>query len=133
MPVLRIKVHDRKDALLAEVYEEFTDKSTVLDLMQQILKSDKFKKRNMDINRMRLTLNDSKGIALSDKRALLITALNAAKVNLDEPIKLIFKDLGMQISWKLVFLVEYFGPILVSCLFMFFQKQIYGEVREYNF
>lgn len=133
MPVLRIKVHDRKDALLAEVYEEFTDKSTVLDLMKQILKSDKFKKRNMDINRMRLTLNDSKGIALSDKRALLITALNAAKVNLDEPIKLIFKDLGMQISWKLVFLVEYFGPILVSCLFMLFQKQIYGEVREYNF
>ena len=58
--------------MLAEVYEEFTDKSTVLDLMKQILKSDKFKKRNMDINRMRLTLNDSKGIALSDKRALLI-------------------------------------------------------------
>ena len=43
-----------------------------------------------------------------------------------------FKDLGLQISWKLVFLVEYFGPILVSCLFMAFQKQIYGEAKEMN-
>ena len=82
---------------------------------------------------MRLTLNDSKGAALSNKKQNLFEALEAAKVDLDKPIKLVFKDLGLQISWTTVFLVEYFGPILVSCLFYLFQKQIHGEAKELNF
>jgi very-long-chain enoyl-CoA reductase len=31
-----------------------------------------------------------------------------------EGLTLIYKDLGLQISWKLVFLIEYFGPILIT-------------------
>ncbi len=31
-----------------------------------------------------------------------------------ENVTLVFKDLGRQISWKAVFLIEYFGPILIS-------------------
>ena len=44
----------------------------------------------------------------------------------------IFKDLGMQISWKLVFLIEYFGPIAISLLLVGFQKEIYGKIKEYS-
>ena len=37
--VLRIKVHDRKDKLLAEVYEEFQKTATVQDMMKQIVRT----------------------------------------------------------------------------------------------
>lgn len=42
-------------------------------------------------------------------------------------VKLYFKDLGMQISWTTVFLVEYAGPILITLLLVFFREQIYGS------
>jgi len=45
----------------------------------------------------------------------------------------VFKDLGPQISWKLVFLIEYFGPILITVFLMIFQKAIYGKTTEYSF
>lgn len=38
-----------------------------------------------------------------------------------------FKDLGMQVSWTTVFLVEYFGPIAITLLLLFFREQIYGS------
>lgn len=44
-----------------------------------------------------------------------------------------FKDLGPQISWKLVFLIEYFGPILITVFLMMFSKLIYGKSVEYSF
>jgi very-long-chain enoyl-CoA reductase len=85
-----------------------------------------------DLNRMRLTIGDAKGPALANKRESLLVALKAANADVDQKIKVVFKDLGRQVSWTTVFLVEYFGPILVSCLFAVFQKQIYGESRELN-
>lgn len=40
---------------------------------------------------------------------------------------LYFKDLGVQISWRLVFVLEYFGPILIFPVFYYFPNLIYGE------
>lgn len=40
---------------------------------------------------------------------------------------LYFKDLGVQISWRLVFFIEYLGPILIFPIFYFFPTIIYGE------
>jgi very-long-chain enoyl-CoA reductase len=51
----------------------------------------------------------------------------------DKEVTLYFKDLGMQISWTTVFLVEYFGPILITLLLILFQKQIYGKTSDYTF
>jgi very-long-chain enoyl-CoA reductase len=45
-------------------------------------------------------------------------------------VNVVFKDLGMQISWTTVFLVEYFGPILITCLLLAFREQIYGSNPE---
>lgn len=39
----------------------------------------------------------------------------------------------MQISWTTVFLVEYFGPILITLLLLGFRNQIYGENPELKY
>jgi len=44
-----------------------------------------------------------------------------------EEFDLYFKDLGPQISWTTVFLVEYFGPIAITLILLVFRKQIYGS------
>lgn len=78
---------------------------------------------------MRLTVGDAKGRAVTDKRANLATLF--AKDADSKEITLIFKDLGPQISWTTVFLVEYFGPIFITVLLAQFQKQIYGKTKPY--
>ena len=40
---------------------------------------------------------------------------------------LYFKDLGAQVSWKTVFLVEYAGPILITLGLLAFRKLVYGS------
>ena len=46
---------------------------------------------------------------------------------------MVFKDLGPQISWKAVFLIEYFGPILITAVLGLLQKQIYGKSNPFTF
>lgn len=41
--------------------------------------------------------------------------------------KVIFKDLGPQISYTTVFFAEYFGPLLLHSLFYLFPKLIYRQ------
>lgn len=51
----------------------------------------------------------------------------------EKNVTLVFKDLGPQISWTTVFLVEYFGPILITGLLVLFQKQIYGKSAPFTY
>ena len=39
---------------------------------------------------------------------------------------LCFKDLGMQLSWRLVYMIEYAGPLIIAPLLYYFPQQIYG-------
>ncbi|RHZ82185.1 hypothetical protein Glove_113g48 [Diversispora epigaea] len=43
-----------------------------------------------------------------------------------------FKDLGPQISWRLVYAIEYLGPLVLHPLFYYFSKQIYGKDFEHS-
>jgi very-long-chain enoyl-CoA reductase len=43
---------------------------------------------------------------------------------------LLFKDLGPQVSWKVVFIVEYLGPLLVYPLFFLKPRWIYGDAVD---
>ena len=134
MATLKFEVVDRKGKTLC-TFEEYTktlsNSSTIGELMKHIVTKSpslgKFKhhfnitlaKSKFDINRMRLTVGDAKGRALTDKRATIGSFFTAEELK-QEKIVLVFKDLGLQISWKLVFLIEYFGPILITLLFVFF-------------
>ena len=141
---MHIKILDRADRYHCTIELQDSDlaKMTVGDLMKRVATQSEHlrklliqnhpnsgKKQGFDINRMRLTIGDAKGAALSDKRVKLGDAFG--KTTSGE-VTLIFKDLGPQISWKLVFLIEYFGPILITAVLVVFQKQIYGESKPYN-
>lgn len=64
--------------------------------------------------RVRLTLDEVRGTPLADKTKPLSEYIKG------DSAVLYFKDLGMQVSWTTVFLVEYFGPILITLLLIFF-------------
>ena len=74
--------------------------------------------KGIDINRMRLTVGDAKGRALTDKRAKISDFFT--DIERKSQITLVFKDLGRQISWTTVFLIEYFGPILITAMIVLF-------------
>ena len=85
-------------------------------------------KKKLSAARLRFTIKDPKGVALSDKTKQLSHYLNFGK-----EFDLYFKDLGPQISWTTVFLVEYFGPIAITLLLLTFRKQIYGSDPELTY
>jgi len=69
---------------------------------------------------VRLTLNGPGGAVLSDKTKPLSFYIQSADATL------LYKDLGRQVGWKTVFLVEYAGPIAITLLLLLFRKNIYG-------
>lgn len=71
-------------------------------------------RRKIGVERIRLTLNEVRGAPLSDKTQKLSQYIDG------DSAVLYFKDLGMQVSWTTVFLVEYFGPILITLFLIFF-------------
>lgn len=43
---------------------------------------------------------------------------------------LCFKDLGVQISWRLVFVLEYAGPLIIMPLLWFFPRVFYPSYAD---
>jgi very-long-chain enoyl-CoA reductase len=128
-----IKVVDRKGSTLCEFKENLSGDKTVLDFMKTIIRESStlskyfitnplslLAKKKFDVNRMRLTLGDAKGKAMSDKKTSIGKFFTPEDIKGGDPVVLVFKDLGLQISWKLVFLIEYFGPMLISSFFVVF-------------
>ena len=114
---MEVTVKDRKGKDIAKL--SVNANMTVKDLKHLYLKETK--KKKISVNRQYYTLNEVKGTALSD---------NTKKLK-DYDIKdgdiLYIKDLGLQISWKLVFLAEYFGPIGIFIIFYSCRNLIYGQ------
>ncbi len=79
-------------------------------------------KKGFGPERIRFCLDNAQGQALADKTQKLSFYITSK-----DTVNLVFKDLGMQISWTTVFLVEYFGPILITVLLLAFREQIYGS------
>lgn len=75
--------------------------TTIAELKQQLYKL----KKAPYIQRQSLR-TEAKGKALSDSETIKSLSLKAGG-------KLYYKDLGPQIGWKTVFLVEYAGPLVI--------------------
>ncbi|PIL35638.1 hypothetical protein GSI_02367 [Ganoderma sinense ZZ0214-1] len=96
------------------------DQLTVLDLKKAIAaKSSKFY-----VARQKLSLKgDNK--ALSDEATLKDAGVaDSAEVSV--------KDLGPQVAWRTVFLVEYAGPLVIHPLFYHFPKIFFGGAVQHT-
>jgi very-long-chain enoyl-CoA reductase len=90
-------------------------------------------KKNLNVNRVRLTVEGSNETLSPNEKAL------SAFPSLKGDTVLIFKDLGPQISWKMVFIVEYLFPMLICPLLWIlvrkfpsslFTKALFGSVAS---
>ncbi|RVD87865.1 uncharacterized protein DFL_002069 [Arthrobotrys flagrans] len=70
-------------------------------------------------HRLRITKSDSSHLKPS-------STVTLSDSNLFDQSSLFVKDLGLQIDWQTVFIIEYFGPLLIHPLFILFRNQIYG-------
>jgi very-long-chain enoyl-CoA reductase len=69
-------------------------------------------------DRQRLTTDDKKVLNLDQ---------TLAEQGLSDNSVVVFKDLGPQIGWRTVFLIEYGGPLLRHPFFYYLPKLIYGS------
>jgi very-long-chain enoyl-CoA reductase len=73
-------------------------------------------KISIETNRIGLYFTNNKGkkIYLTNKDKTL------SSYNFDESNDIIVKDFGTQVDWRFVYIVEYFGPLIIFPLFFFF-------------
>lgn len=115
-------------------------KDTTIDLegkevtISKILKEISQNNRYTNPNRLRLTyLKEDKQIAILDD-----TFFQSEDFSKNESLQLFVKDLGMQISWRLVFLIEYIGPIIVHSFLYYlsncdsFRSKTFNSNVHYN-
>ena len=107
------------------------EKSTVSDLKNEFFKA--INKPNQDVNRYRFTV-ESSGEHLSPNEKAL-SAFPTISKDASE-VTIVYKDLGPQISWRTVFIVEYLFPMLVFPIIWVLVRQfpqsvltkfVYGE------
>ncbi|EPS35918.1 hypothetical protein H072_10604 [Dactylellina haptotyla CBS 200.50] len=71
------------------------------------------------VHSVRITKSDSSHLKPSSEVTL-------ADAPLYDESQIFVKNLGTQIDWQTVFLIEYFGPLFIHPLFFLFRKQIYS-------
>lgn len=116
--MMKITIHKRSGQQLIAL--DISEDATVDELKALF-----YEKCHYYPERQRYTIGSAKGAALKEGTLAAngLTALTSA----DLPIY--FKDLGTQISWRLVFVIEYFGPLIIAPLFFCFPKFFYGESK----
>lgn len=115
--VLQIEVISTvKNRSLGKIYVD--EDATVKNIKLEIAK----KNSNLYVERQSIR-SASKGKDLKDNATV-------ESLKLRNGSKIYVKDLGPQISWRLVFLCEYLGPLLVYLIFVYRPWLFYGSKDE---
>ncbi|KAG1733999.1 3-oxo-5-alpha-steroid 4-dehydrogenase-domain-containing protein [Suillus lakei] len=99
--------------------------STRTQLLQMLKGAIAKKYTEFYLDRQKITLKDAKNLLADD-----VTLKNAGVV---EGGELFVKDLGPQMSWKTVFLVEYAGPLFIHPVIYYFPEIFYGGPVPHTF
>lgn len=82
----------------------------------------------LDINRIRLSIPlADKQTAPAGKKAPELALKDNQKIGDFSPELVLVKDLGPQISWRLVYFIEYLCPLVINPIIFLFPKYIYGQ------
>ncbi|KAI3405302.1 TSC13 [Candida oxycetoniae] len=110
-----IEVKSRSKSIKSYSSNELTTDSLVEELIDELSADNHLSK-----HRLRLTRLDQNGkqVPLVAHQTFAQNGIPKSETN----IQLYVKDLGPQISWRTVFLVEYFGPFIFHPLFYFVQS-----------
>jgi len=92
------------------------EESTTVDQFRNLF-SNKF---HYYPERQRFYIGNAEGPVLKDGKLFGENGLKDGDV-------LIFKDLGVQISWRLVFVMEYLGPLWIFPIFLYFPSIFYNS------
>jgi very-long-chain enoyl-CoA reductase len=92
---------------------------------------------SLSVHRLRLTMSipDAKPAeGFKKKPELVLQPSNQIGdfFGTEDSINILVKDLGPQISWTTVFVIEYFGPLFIHPLFYFAQKLVYGGEFDHS-
>ncbi|SJM88540.1 probable Very-long-chain enoyl-CoA reductase [Zygosaccharomyces bailii] len=92
--------------------------------LKSVLKAISKNNKGIDVHRLRLTyLKENKQVPITTDRFFTEESVE----------KLYVKDLGPQISWRLVFVCEYLGPILIHTALYFLSKHSsLNSAQRYN-
>lgn len=99
--------------------DEFNPASFTNDLIEVISKDN-----NLNKNRIRITLENEKG------KTVLAINKTFKQLGISDDCQLIVKDLGPQIDWKTVFVIEYLGPIIFHSIFFYGYHSFFNEYQN---
>ncbi|TMS34792.1 hypothetical protein L596_002311 [Steinernema carpocapsae] len=121
MDALSVEVFDaKKSSRSIATLNDVSPGCTVLDIKKLVAQ----KKAKLGVERQSLRL-EAKGKSLKDEQTLASLGLDKAK-----NVTFYVKDLGPQIAWKTVFLLEYAGPFFIYPLFYLRPSFIYGQAAS---
>ncbi|TFK27845.1 hypothetical protein FA15DRAFT_754029 [Coprinopsis marcescibilis] len=106
-----------KSPLCSTIIFDFPQDATVLEVKERI--AAQYPK--LGVSRQKLSLK-------GDKKALN----DEDKVNALSGKELQVKDLGPQIGWRTVFLIEYVGPLIVHPVIYYYPKLVYGKDVQHS-
>lgn len=110
----KLKVNARSGRTLAEL--EATADTSIEELKKLFVR----KGSKVSLERIRFTTNATPAVTLAEGKKVGDYKLKDGDV-------IIFRDLGPQIAWKTVFIVEYLGPLLIYPFFYLQPSFIYGS------